>query len=649
MATQVELFDNLPSAKGDKKVLRDLKDRERTTIVPPHFVYVQNTEQMHEAAQAIQAVGEMVFDTETTGLLWRDYAVALGVGCMTPTGFRAWWIPTHMVYALRNFTYDEIRDVLGDVFENDRIRKIAHNIKFDMHRMKNNYKIDVRGAYHDTVIAQKLLNENESHTLDDIAHTWLGKKSWKIKQDGKFNVWPLKIATNYLCNDIQSCYEVYKFQVPHLEERPKLHSLMYDKEMPNVLEAYDMEQRGIAYDMTYHNEVLAPEVEGHCIAAQKRVQDVLGPINLDAPGQVSVALFDGLGLPRIEGDSVNKKVLARLRKVHPVIVDLEEYRKYSTLRKMFVQELPDHVVGGRIHPNFNTYGTKTGRYSCTDPNLQQLPKASVGPLIRRAFVPSEGHVLVTMDYSQIELRILAHISGDENLTRAFESGEDVHTATCLLMFPTQITHEELIADKDHPLRVRAKTINFGILYGMGPMLLMDTINGQTKREEDKITLDQAKELIEQWYAAFPKVKKYINRMKTLAFKQGYVETILGRKRRLPDARHADRAISSMAERQAVNSPIQGSAADMLKVAAIKIRDFIRNNNYPYRLLLQIHDELVFEVPAEWLKRNKATLNALSGQMRDAIKLDVPVKVSVDILTRWGDKVHDDAFDMEEAA
>jgi DNA polymerase-1 len=331
-----------------------------------------------------------------------------------------------------------------------------------------------------------------------------------------------------------------------------------------------------------------------------------------------------------------------------VIVDFEQYRKYSTLDRMFVNELPTHVVKGRIHPSFRTLGTKTGRYSCKQPNLQQLPKASVGPLIRRAFIPSEGCVLVTMDYGQIELRWLAEFSGDEKLIAAFNSGEDIHSATCVMMFPGQVTLEMLKADKDHPLRVRAKTINFGILYGMGPLLLMDTINAQIKNMAEWVTFDECKALIALWFATFPAVKRYINRMKTLAVRQGFVTTVLGRKRRLPDARLDDRIKSSMAERQAVNAPIQGSAADMLKVASIKIRAFLRKTHYPFTLLLAVHDELVMEVPKEWLRHNMVALDEVRDVMVNAMKLCVPVVVSVDVLSRWGDKVPDDELEIEVA-
>jgi DNA polymerase I len=652
----MELFEFLPKPKGDKKVLRELTKRERTAVVPVNFTFCQDVEQIQSCVRAIERAGKFVFDLETTGVDWSDWSVCIGIAVRVAEGrsgktqIRAWIIPTSMQYAKRNFTPAEIKDTFAQYFEDESIVKVGHNIKFDMHKLYNTYGIETRGPIEDIMVAQHLLHENERHGLAAIAKNWLKVDSWKFKQDGHFNVWPLKMATSYLGMDCELTLRVHEWQ--HKEDRfpalPELKSLYYDVEIPNVEIAYGMEQAGIAWDSEYFEAVVKPEVQNNRAAAKLRVQEVIGPVNLDSPSQVANAFFNGLGLERIEGNSLDKRVLRKLRDSHPVIVDFEQYRKYSTLDRMFVNELPTHVVKGRIHPSFRTLGTKTGRYSCKQPNLQQLPKASVGPLIRRAFIPSEGCVLVTMDYGQIELRWLAEFSGDEKLIAAFNSGEDIHSATCVMMFPGQVTLEMLKADKDHPLRVRAKTINFGILYGMGPLLLMDTINAQIKNMAEWVTFDECKALIALWFATFPAVKRYINRMKTLAVRQGFVTTVLGRKRRLPDARLDDRIKSSMAERQAVNAPIQGSAADMLKVASIKIRAFLRKTHYPFTLLLAVHDELVMEVPKEWLRHNMVALDEVRDVMVNAMKLCVPVVVSVDVLSRWGDKVPDDELEIEVA-
>ena len=651
----MELFEFLPKPKGDKKVLRELTHIERSTMVPKNFIFVTTDEQLADCVRAIETARSFVFDTETTGIEWTDYAVCLGIAVRTSgkpqdrAGITCWVIPSHMQYAMRNFTPSAVRTALGELFEDASIAKIGHNIKFDMHHMKRTYGVEVAGLAHDTMIAQSLLNENESHKLADIAKTWLQIDGWKFKQDGHFNIWPLKIATVYLAKDCETTLLLQEWQETIFETLPDIKKLYEEVEIPNITIAYEMEQVGIAWDQDYYATVMKPEVQSKRAVARAKVQSVIGPVNLDSPSQVAAAFFDGLHLERVKENALDKKVLSRLRKEHPVVADFETYRKYSTLDKMFVNELPQYVVDGRIHPNFRTNAARTGRWTCTDPNLQQLPKASVGPLIRRVFVPSRDHVLVTLDYGQVELRWLADFSGDEKLIAAFKSGEDIHTATCLLMFPHLITLAELKANKDHPLRVRAKTINFGILYGMGAYLLMETINAQLPIAE-WITLDDAKKLIERWFVTFPGAKAYINATKAMVFKQGFVTTVLGRKRRLPDALSTDSMLFSMAERQAVNARIQGSAADLLKVAAIKMRQFLLDTHYPFRMLLAVHDELVLEVPREWLRHHEHALIELSSVMRNAMTLKVPLVVSVDVLSRWGDKIIDDDFyDVEEAA
>ncbi len=650
----MELFEFLPKPKGDKKVLRDLKLRERTVVVPKNFTFVQSDDVLQACAAACRERKQFVFDLETTGIDWADYAVCIGIAVQLATGgIKVWIIPTNMAYAMRNFTPAEIRENLGDVFADPAISKIGHNVKFDQHHMHNTYGVDTVGITDDTMIAQHLLNENESHRLGDIAKTWLEIDSWKFKQDGHFNVWPLGMAQTYLGKDCETTLLLHNFQQQHLANLPEIMKLYREVEIPNIQIAYEMEQNGIAWDSTYYETVMKPEVQSQRATARARVQSVIGRVNLDSPSQVAAAFFDGLKLPRIDGNALDKSVLNRLRKYdreqarqnarEPVIEHFEAYRKYATLDKMFVNELPLHVSDGRIHPSFKTCGTKTGRWSCVHPNLQQLPKAAIGPLIRRAFIPTAGYVLVTMDYGQVELRWLAHFSGDEKLIAAFASGEDIHTATCLLMFPTMITLADLKADKDHPLRVRAKTINFGILYGMGPQLLADTINAQARSDEDRITVDDARLLIKRWFETFPKARKYIIDTKAMVGEVGFVTTILGRKRRLPDARSGDSMLSAMAERQAVNSRIQGSAADLLKVASINVRKFLLESHYPFRMLLAVHDELVLEVPKAWLRKHPKALDELADVMRTAMTLKVPLVVSVDKLSRWGDKIHDDDF------
>lgn len=624
------LFDDLPSHLGDVSVLRDLKAREATEIVENSFTFVQTDRELEAAMDLVREHGTMSFDTETNGLTWANRAVAFSFA----TNDRAWLVPTRMVHARRNFDADEVKGLVYDVYADQSIKKVAHSAKFDMHMMLNTYGVDVAGLIHDTQTAQWVLNENEPHDLETICETWLGARSWKIKQDGNFGLWPIKVATNYACRDAKWTYKLWEFQKSELAQRPKLWSLMYDLELPVVERTFEKEQVGIRWDETYYNEVLHPHVIGTLNAADDECRKVMGDINFNSPEQVSRVLFDGLGLPQINGRSTDKSVLVELRKHHPVIQHFEVRRTYSTMKKMFLDQLPSFVELGRIHPSASTIGTVTGRETYSHPNLQQMPK-KIGPLFRRAFIPTEGYVFVSMDYSQIELRLLAHMSQDEVMIEAFKSGEDFHSVTCNQMFG--ISMEALRKDKDMMERIIAKSINFGVLYGVGAAHLAEMINALLP-EDKKITIEQAQEFIDKWFSAFPRVHDWTEEKKFEAVRDGFVETIFGRKRRLPGARHPDGKISSAAKRQAVNSPLQGSAADMVKKAELDLDALIAAESWPYRQLLQIHDELLLEVPKAWLSRNLGTLDVLKNTMANAYPLIVPVVVSLDCLARWGDKV-----------
>ena len=644
---QSQMFD-LPNhgSSVSNKLIRELKLRDLTETIPSHFHIVQDIAQLQEVVRAAYSAGTIGFDTETRGLHRRDNVVAIGIGI----GTQAWFIPTRMVYADRNFQVEEINEHLSDMLSDRSVSKIMHNGKFDMIHMNADYSVDIKGFTHDTIIAQKILNENEPHNLEDVCETWLGTKTWKIKNDGHFDTWPMKVATNYLCGDAYNVLELAKFQNGHFDRLPRLKSLMFDVEQPYIDIVYRMEKRGIEWDNEYYETVMRPFVMNNRLKYKAEVEAILGSINLNSPTQMSRALFDGLRLPRINGDSINKQALAALRKMHPVIDSLVQYRKFDTLYKNYVLTLPDYIENNRIHTTIKTIGAKTGRSSAADPNLMKLPKKSIGPVIRRAFIPSRGHVLIALDYSQIELRILAHLSGDAKMAQAFHSGDDFHSLTAHNMFGTPMAamDPKLGGSKDLPYRITGKTINFGIPYGMGPQLLMETVNAELSKIDgaDLMTFSQSRESLDLYFATFPDVAHYLTRMKANAFSNGYVETLFGRKRRLPDMHHFDKGVVAGAARQAGNAPIQGTAADIFKIASIQMDTLIRKNRWPYHALLAIHDEWLGEVPRDFLSHNRSTLDVLAATMRDAVKLSVPIEVSVEVLARWGDRIDEDSLDVE---
>jgi DNA polymerase-1 len=647
---QVPLFDDLPSHEGDIKVLRSLKVRERTAIVPENFTFVTETSQLRECATACREAGVFAFDTETTGLHWYapDFkVVATGIYAQD----RAYIIPHYMAYSDVNFDRGVMQDELGDVFTDPSIRKLVANAKFDMHAIRRTFGIEVAGIHHDAVLAGWLLDENLiDHGIETMLSLYFDWPDYKIKQDGKFGLWPLKMASIYLGKDAEGTFILSQWQEECLREQPKLHRLMYEVEMPHMLLLYEAERHGIAWDWDYCRNVMQPTINDACEKALEKVRDYLGPINPASTPQLAAALFDGLKLPDLSERSTDKRALSKISDEHPVIPAIQTWRKYDTIKKLFINKLPGFVEQNRIYYSIKPIGTVTGRQSASQPNLQQLPKQSIGPIIRRAFVPSAGNVLVTFDYSQIELRILAHLSGDPKMRAAFESGADFHSLTAHDMFG--ISMAALDADKDLPPRITAKNINFGIPYGIGANKLMDMVNGRLQElgaDGGYLTEVSSMKAIRSYFKAYPYNETWIDGMKRLAKKQGYVETILGRKRRLHSPiNNPDRKVSSMAERQAVNSPIQGSSADMIKVAAIKMDRKIKSEHWPLQFLLSIHDELVYEVPLTWLSHNRDKLDVLSDIMAAAVPLSVPIKVSVDVLKRWGDKITDDDWEADES-
>lgn len=942
------LLDSVPARtnqKKDLKFLRTLKVNDHMLIVPPNIELVDSPTKLKQCAEDIAEAKIMTFDCETNGLSWfRNYAVALSI--YTPIG-TSYFIPTRMVHAYRNFEVEELHEALFDVLTSLKIEKIGHNAKFDMHFMRRTYNIEIppESVIHDTALAQWALDENSDHDLEAICTDYDIAPAWKSKQDGSFEVWPLKTATAYSGRDAVNTYKVYEFQIPHLEARPGLKSVLYDEDMPNMRIMYAAERRGIGWDPTYFETTAKPEIQTAMRDAEKVCKSQLGMLNLAAPAQLASALYDGYGVPRLldrKGDpinSTNKETLNRLKADYPIIGDIQTWKKFDTVNKMFITKLPNFINNGRIHANFSIVGTVTGRMSCIakgsfvdmprnllthplgipieqvkegdlvysfdsagvpkpkrvlktirqgtkrvlrlvyraagaksylgelratpdhrirlldgsykrldalvpgeklaflsrvvsglpnqyatlswcsgkrvdehvhlrpghqtvhhkneikldnrvenlvgmtraehskqhedrlprttkkcpytklelldilqhgikiaaattnhdfatlrrwsnefqisiktypyvcpfsddelidanqtrglsklarianvsnftvqkwrdvafarsahatnhsvvaviddgeevetydlsiadspnfivneigvhnckEPNLQQIPKSSVGPVIRRAFIPSSGCEFVTFDYSQIELRLLAHESEDETLIDAFMRDLDIHSAVCNNVF--KIPYDECAT---HPKRTIAKNINFGIPYGIGAAKLASFILD---------TQENAQSYIDMYFGTYPGVQRYIDKCHNEAYWNGYIETMFGRKRRLPDAKSLDRMKAANASRQAQNAPIQMAAGGLIKRATVVHDEILRQNGWPFELILQIHDELVYEVNSAWLRQNMKVLDVLENAMCSVVTLRVPVKTSCERLSRWGDKVvSEDALMREQ--
>jgi DNA polymerase-1 len=633
-ANQLALLDDLPEHTAAKKTGYSLlRERDNLIALPPRYVMVQTDEQLADCVEQIQTSGIIAVDTEhrSKNNWLAKKAVALSI--YTPSNKKSYFIPNRMQQAYRNFSDDEIQEALQDVFYDTNIRKVGHNFKGDIHFLRETYNLFVRGFYHDTLTASVVLNENEPHDLEALSVKYLKSGSWKLPFTTPAEVWPIKLATFYACKDAEMTYKLYEFQRSHLDkpQLQRLARLLYDLEMPVLDIVGDMEKRGVGWDEAYYESTMKPTIRNEREAAAQRIYEHTGPINLEAPQQVATALFDTLGLPRINEDHTDKKVLEPLaRQGYTIASDILDYRQYATIDKMFVTQLPNYVVNGRIHCTFNTIGAETGRMSAQDPNLMQIPKR-IGPIIRRGFIPSPGKVLVAFDFNQAELRMLAHFSGDPTLIAAFAAGQDAHTAVMCGML--HIDYAAYEANPDLPLyvaaRVKAKAVNFGTLYGQGASALAEALG---------IPLEEATEFIRAYYRKHPLVKKFIDKTHADCFDCGYVETIMGRKRRLPGIRSKDRMVSSGCERESVNAKIQGSVADLAKKAMIDHRDLLARERWPFDALLQIHDELIYEVERVWLMKNMYALNEMNRVMSETFPLRVPMLVKHEVLTRWGDKM-----------
>ena len=627
------LIDTVPARSAHVKnieALREIKSKDPFVIIPANIELVDSPTKLKQCATDCAESGMMIADVETNGTIWfRHYAVSLAIA--TPKGV-AYFIPTRMVHAYRNFEVEEIQEALFEVFTSREIKKVGHNFKFDMHFIRQTYGIEIppESVYHDTLLAMKVLDENGDSDLESACSRFGISPPWKLTQDGSFEVWPLKTAVAYNGRDALNTYKLYQFQVPHLDSRPALKDVLYAEDMPNLRIMYEAERRGIGWDAEYFDNEAKPYVQRNLADAEKVVQAKLGLFNIGHPAQLASALYDSYGVPRLKDfrgnpiNSTNKETLNRLRGDYPVVKDVQTWKKFYTINNLFIKPLPTFTVNGRVYATFNVTGTVTGRMSCKKPNLQQIPKSSIGPVIRRAFIPSPGCEFVTFDYSQIELRLLAHISEDHGLIGAFIRDLDIHSSVCHSVF--KIPYDEC---HDHPKRTIAKNINFGIPYGIGANKLASFILDETA---------VAQSYIDKYFETYPGVQAYIKATHEEAYKHGFVETMFGRKRRLPLARSLNSAQAFGAKRQAQNAPIQMAAGGLIKRATVLHDTLLRQNNWPYRLLLQIHDELVYEVDSAWLKQNLKSMQILENAMCSIVKLSVPIKVSCERLSRWGNKI-----------
>ncbi len=589
--------------------------------------------------EALERAPRFAFDVETdalspmqAGLVGLSFAVEEGRGYYVPVGHRD---------GTPQLPLGQVLEALGPFLSDPGRPKVAHHAKFDMLVLAR-HGVEVEGLAFDTMVAEWVLNPAAyGLSLKHLAWLRLGVEMTPIEQligKGKgqrsFADVPVSAAAPYAAADADLTLRIARVQEEELQ-RQGLWKLFAEIEIPLIPVLVRMEQTGIRIDVPLLQQMSVEFEKRIQILAQEIYRWVGYAFNLDSPRQLSDALFGKLQLPTADVPrtgtgmySTASEVLESLRGAHPVIELILEYRQLAKLKSTYVDALPRmiHPATGRIHPIYHQTGTVTGRISASDPNIQNIPiRTELGRQIRRAFIAPPGAVFLSADYSQIELRILAHITGDPGLIAAFQAGEDIHRATAAKAFGIPL---ERVTEEQ---RNFAKRINYGLIYGMSAHGLAQQL-GISRRE--------AEQFIQQYFTAFPRVKAYIETTKERAARQGYVETLLGRRRHflelMPAAsgqppRRLPEAVRRKAEREAINAPIQGSAADIIKVAMIQIDRAFREQGLRARMIMQVHDELVFEVPEEETEIVRALVEE---RMRNAYPLRVPLDVELHVGPYW---------------
>lgn len=568
-------------------------------------------------------------DTETTSL---DYRIAEMVGLSVAFDHQdAYYVPFIHDYldAPAQLNREQILAQLKPILENPQIGKIGHHLKYDAHIFAN-HGIDLKGWLFDTMLASYVLNASATrHNMDDVARVYLSHMTTTFEDiAGKgvkqltFNQIALEVAAPYACEDAHVTYRLYEVLGKALDEAPALKHILEDLELPVAQVLTQMESRGIQLNPEFLHQ-LSGEFELAMQQYEQQAIEIAGaPFNIASPKQVGEVLFDKLaikgGKKTASGQySTSEPVLEKIE--HPIAQIILDYRTLAKLKNTYSDRLVQQADQGtcRVHTSYHQALTATGRLSSSDPNLQNIPiRGEIGRQIRKAFVAPEGRILLAADYSQIELRLMAHFSQDEALLNAFNEGQDIHRATAAEVLGIAI--EDVTSDQ----RRQAKAVNFGLLYGMSEFGLTRQL-GFTRAESQSY--------IKQYFHRYPGVYEYMQSTRQLALEQGFVETLLGRRLYTPDVSARNVMVRKAAERAAINAPLQGSAADIIKLAMIAVQQQLDSTRG--LLLLQVHDELVFEVDIDYVADAKVLIQ---NAMQDAITLSVPLLVEVGEGKNWDD-------------
>ncbi|HEY4213172.1 MAG TPA: DNA polymerase I [Steroidobacteraceae bacterium] len=574
------------------------------------------------------------FDTETTDL---DYMLAeiVGVSFSTAPGIAA-YVPLRHDYpgAPDQLDREKVLAALKPILEDPSVGKLGHHLKYDAHVLLN-YGITLRGMRYDSMLESYVLNSVARHDMYSAAFSYLGIQTIEFSDvAGKgakqlsFNQVPVDKAAEYSSEDADITLRLHQTLWPKLTESPQLLRLYEEIEQPLVPVLLRMEHHGVLIDRE-RLRAQSREIASQLQELVGQARTVAGyELNIDSPKQLAQALFEKMQLPVLRKTptgqpSTAEDVLEELAETYPLPRIVLDYRVLAKLKSTYTDKLPELVNERtrRIHTSYHQAVAATGRLSSADPNLQNIPiRRSEGRRIRQAFIAPPGHLLMAADYSQIELRIMAHLSGDEGLLAAFAADRDVHQATAAEVFGVEL--DSVTADQ----RRLAKTINFGLIYGMSPFGLARNLG---------IDRTSAQKYVERYFARYPGVKRFMDNTRVQARERGFVETVYGRRLYLPDIRSSNKQMQQYAERSAINAPMQGTAADIIKRAMISVDAWCEREDAPARLIMQVHDELILEVREEAVE---SVTTAVRDRMVGAAELAVPLKVDLGTGANW-DEAH----------
>ena len=628
------LLRHLESQHGEL-LTTDAPQAPAATSTTGQYETVLTQSQLEHWLEQLSKAELICIDTETTSL---DYMTAelVGIALSVEAG-KAAYIPVAHTYpgAPQQLQREALLAQIKPILENARLAKLGHHLKYDAHIFAN-YGINIQNMQFDSMLESYVLNSTAGrHDMDSVAKKYLGVDTihyedvcGKGARQITFDQVDIDAATRYSAEDADITLRLHQTLWPMLSAEPGLQHVYTSIEQPLVPVLFRMEHHGVLIDAGLLRQQ-SQQLSEQMLALVDRCHSAAGqPFNVDSPKQLQEILFGKLGIPVLRKTptgqpSTAEDVLEELASDHELPRLIIEYRSMAKLKSTYTDKLPLQINPGtgRVHTSYHQAVAATGRLSSTDPNLQNIPiRSAEGRRIRQAFIAPPGQVLVAADYSQIELRIMAHLSGDESLLKAFAADQDIHQATAAEVLG--ISLEQVSSEQ----RRSAKAINFGLIYGMSAFGLAKQLG---------VERGEAQRYIDLYFARYPGVKQYMERTRTQAHELGYVETVFGRRLYLPDINSRNASLRQYAERSAINAPMQGTAADIIKLAMINVDRWLQESGFPARLIMQVHDELVFEVAAN---STAELIHEVRQRMSTAASLHVPLKVDIGMGENW-DEAH----------